>query len=1039
MVEKTAFISKRLVYVFIFILCSKLYPQIQFDHITVNDGLSENNVQCVWQDREGYMWFGTMDGLNKYDGYDIQIFRNNPQDSNSISHNRIFALYDDEQYVYAGTDGLLNKWDKRAQKFSTLDIPVVTAIVEDNNGKIWFGTDGFGLFTLDKHSGEIQNFTYDESNPNSISDNSMLDLYIARDGALWIATSFNGVCKMILNDDQAKFIRYRHDPDDPTSIGSNSVITICQDSTFTIWFGTYDGGLNRLTRENAFERFKHDPDDPNSIPDNRIPTVYYDHPSRSLWVGTYRKGLYQIELHGEEVKKIKKFTHLVDDPQSISENSISTIISDDLGIMWIGTLGGGANLFTPQSIVFKSCEHKTNDPFILNDNKIWSFFENNNGDLWVGTTKGVSFLDRSVPGKNRFVNYDFTSRIHHKDGFQIRAIHEDIPGRLWLAIIGAGLGRFNYQKDELTIYPWQPPVPVVNFPNFYTMYDDTEGNLWLGGNGTGLAKFDKTTEKFSYYSVNREPRKLNESYGWVFSMYQDQSGIFWLGTWGHGLVRLNPETDSLIYHMTQDTLSGSSISHDVVLCVHSCGDSILWLGTYGGGLNHYHIGTGRFSHFTTKDGLPNNVIYGIVDDHHGNLWLSTNQGISCFNPATGQFNNFDISDGLQSNEFNLGAYLKTKDGKIFFGSSRGFNYFYPDQFINPYPPMVKLTGFKINGKEVKTSTPLMFQEELQIAHSDKFITFQFRALHYKRSLKNQHAYFLEGFDEDWIYCAEHNEAVYSSLNPGTYRFRVKVANADGLWNELGASIMLLVHPPFWRTWWFYSLVFMVGSVIITLLYKGRVQYLLNIEQVKTAEREKLCKKMAADFHDELGHRVSKIAFLSKMLSGELRVKTAQASKYLQQIEDNSDMLFKEMKEFVWELDASKNTLYDLLSQIKNFSEQLFEETDIAFEISGLTQDLEQITLPIGWRIHLLRIFKEGLTNILKHAADCRNVTLALSKRDDSFEMVLSDDGPGFDGMYNGHGNGLTNMKKRAAELNATLEISTLLNKGTSVRFFAKLP
>ncbi len=525
---------------------------------------------------------------------------------------------------------------------------------------------------------------------------------------------------------------------------------------------------------------------------------------------------------------------------------------------------------------------------------------------------------------------------------------------------------------------------------------------------------------------------------WITSIKKDHDGFLWLGTWGRGLIKYNPKNgDYRTYRHEPD--NPNSLNDNSVLCIHIDRNNVLWLGSNGGGLNRFNPKTRTFSAFTKRNGLPSNVVYGIAEDGLRRLWLTTNKGLSCFIPENNTFINYDIQDGLVCNEFNMGACFKSSTGELYFGSPKGFNRFLAAHSVNASPPDVVLTSFKKFGQNVFFDTPVPRIKKIILDYRDKMITFGFAALHYKNSAKNRYAYKLNGFDKNWIDNGFKREVTYTNLDPGEYLFMVKAANSDGIWNENGLRITLIITPPFWNTWWFYSLMFFAVMVIVYTIHRIHLARVIKTERMKIAEREHLRKQMAADFHDELGHRVTKIALLSKLLYKDIREQPKKVDEHLEQIRKNADSLFCEMKEFVWKLDSDKDSLYDLMAQLKNFSDTLFEKSDIAFRITGLNKEIEKLRLPMDWRQNLLRIFKEGMHNVLKHADNCKNVSLQIAVVNQTFSLALSDDGQGFKIYDVKGGNGINNMKNRAEKINGLLSIQSEPGKGTRLIFKAKLP
>ena len=504
-----------------------------------------------------------------------------------------------------------------------------------------------------------------------------------------------------------------------------------------------------------------------------------------------------------------------------------------------------------------------------------------------------------------------------------------------------------------------------------------------------VLKFDLLNEDFTYYRhVPGDPYSLKSNTN--FAIFEDKNGIVWIGSNGYGLIKLEPEQNKIIY-------------------------------------------------YTTRDGLPENVILNIVEDNDGFLWLSTNQGISRFDPRTISFKNYDVTDGLQSNAFNLGACFKSSSGELFFGGPNGLNSFFPNNLVNRQPPEIALVNFKMYGKIVNFDKPISQVERIDLSYRENFFTYEFVALHFEDSRKNQYAYKLENFDNDWVNSGYRREAIYTNVPPGNYVFRVKASNSDGVWNEQGIAMKLRISPPYWRTWWFYLISFSLLCIGIGPIIKFRINQALKIEQARSSERDRIQKKLTQDFHDELGNRVSKISLISNLLKTKLQSPAPMINDFISNIIANADSLSAEMREHIWEIDPEKDTLYHLANHLKNFSDKLFELTSIGFQLQGLSPAIESIKLPLEWRQHLIRIFKEGMNNVLKHAEGCKNVTLEFKLENGQLEIILTNDGKGFELKTITLGNGLKNMQERARQIDGALAIVSNIEDGTRIHFRGKLP
>jgi ligand-binding sensor domain-containing protein/serine phosphatase RsbU (regulator of sigma subunit) len=847
--------------------------QFKFDRISLEQGLSQSTVTCILQDRKGFMWFGTQDGLNKYDGYSFTIYKHDPLDPSSLSDNYVRSIYEDKTgTLWIGTfSGGLNRFDRATEQFTHfvhdpkknngLSNNNVQAIHEDRFGMLWIGTER-GLNKLDYAAKQFAHFVNDPNNPNSLSDNDVFSIYEDRLGMLWIGTYNGGLNKFDREAEQ--FIRFVQDPQNPNSLSDNRVRAVHEDHTGALWIGTAGGGLNKLARSEAdtanhntqkFIHFVHDPKNPHSLSDNYVRSIYEDH-TGVLWIGTIGGGLNRLDLGTGQ------FTRFVNDPKnpySLSHDRILSIAEDRSGAMWIGTNGGGLNKFDRSQERFIHFANDPNNANSLNNNNVWAIYEDHVGTLWIGTDGGLNKFDRSTGGFTHFIQD--RQNPHSLSDNRVWSIHEDRLGTLWIGTYGGGLNRFDRDKRQFTRYVNDPGNPhSLSNNNVWAIYEDHLGTLWIGTGGGGLNRFASRsgrgdTEQFTRFVHDpKNPHSLSDDY--VRTIYEDHTGTLWIGAYSGGLNRFDRDAGQFT-RFVHDPMDPHSLSHNAIRSIHESsavknGKATLWIGTAGGGINKLDHGTGQFTCYTEKDGLPNNVVYGIMEDDHGLLWLSTNKGLSRFNPQTKTFRNFDVADGLQSNEFNGGAYYKSRSGETFFGGINGLNVFHPDGIKdNPYVPPVVMTAFKrykdAGAKAIAIAEKGVSERQtLELSHKDNILAFEFAALNFRHSEKNQYAYKLEGFSDQWIQLGAKHDVMFTNLDPGAYTLRVKGSNNDGVWNEEGTSLKIVITPPWWRTGWaytLYALALIVGVFAADRFQRRRV---IQKERAKAEIREAKLQAEAAE-------------------------------------------------------------------------------------------------------------------------------------------------------------------------------------------------
>lgn len=807
--------------------------RIRFDRISLEEGLSQATVWTITQDRQGFLWFGTADGLNKYDGYRFTVYTHDPQNPTSLSDNRIYTIYEDRSgTLWIGTSvGGLNRFDRKKEEFvhyhhdpsdpHSLSNDRVMSVYEDRQGILWVGTSGGGLDQLDRQTQRFRHYRHDPDDPHSLSNNYVFPIREDRNGNLWVGTA-DGL--NLYDRENDRFFQYKHDSTDANSLSHDLINAIHEDRSGNLWIGT-DDGLNRLVLEGPsdgngqddqavrFVRYKRDPSNPKSLSSSVIWAIYEDRAS-SLWVGTSAGGLNRFEPGGNTFLTYKNDPY---DPNSLSNNSVRSIYEDDSGALWVGTNSGGLNRLSRLREKFLHYRYDPLNENSLSSDRVYAIFEDHLGDFWIGTVdSGLNRLDRET---EMFTDYksdpaDPGSLSENS----VLSIYEDRAGTLWVGTFAGGVNRFDRRTGKFFRYKNDPADPhSLSDDRVRAIIEDRSGKLWLGTYG-GLNMLDRHRSRFTRYRHDPDdPNSLSNDR--VRCLFEDSAGRLWVGTYG-GLNRFEPESESFV-HYRHDPGVPNSLSNNSVLSIYEDASGAIWVGTFGGGLNRLDVAAGKFTYFSEKDGLPNNVVCGILGDSQGNLWLSTNKGLSKFNPKARTFRNYDVNDGLQSNEFNTGAYFKSRNGELAFGGINGFNLFRPELIKDdPYVPAVVITAVKKFGEAFHTD--ISDSISIEISYRDKYLEFEFVALDYRNPQKNRYAYIMEGFDDDWTLAGPDRDARYTNLDPGEYVFRVKGSSSDGVWNEEGISVRVVVRPPFWREAWFISLCGVSLLGIGFVLYRVRV-------------------------------------------------------------------------------------------------------------------------------------------------------------------------------------------------------------------------
>ncbi len=746
--------------------------------------------------------------------------------------------------MWIGTfNGGLNRYTLQQHQFaryrhfpadtSTLSSDIIYCVIQDRNGTIWVGTEN-GLNKLmvrpDGTSAFVRHF-HDANDPTSLTNNLIRSMCLDSTGNLWIGTDsgLNVLRAEEVDDAQPRFLHYQHDARNPASLSHDTVRTLYVDRSGEVWVGT-EHGLNRVLgsaqdpRSVTFRRFVSDSGTPGSLSNDEVYAILEDN-AGVFWLGTDGGGLNRFD---PETGKFNSYVNDPHNPNTLSYNEIRSLYQDRSGVLWVGTYGGGVNKVDVRKRQFALYRNDPDDANTLNENIVWSIYEDRDGILWIGTHGGG--LNRFDRRSNRFTAYrtDRRSPNSLSNDF-VRLVVGDPSGDLWIGTNGGGICRFNVRTRQFTRYRHSPDDSTsISHDEIRAMYLDRNGILWIGTNGGGLNSFDTRAKQGArpvFNHFRRDPARngsLSDDY--VRAIHEDASGVFWIGTQGGGLNKFERSSGTFT-HFRADPARPDALNNDFIFCIHEDKKGVFWLGTWGGGLNRFDPATGKFAHFTTRDGLPSDAIYGILEDDSGNLWFSTNNGLVRFSPLTNQIRNYTIRDGLQNNEFNGGSFYKSTDGEMFFGGISGFNAFFPDRIRdNPYVPPIIITSFRKLNKEIRLDRPLSELSDLTLSYRDYVFSFEFSALDYTAPEKNQYAYKMEGLHDDWIFTsAKKRFAQYSTLPPGSYIFRVKGSNNDGVWNNEGVALHIVITPPYWETWWFRILVIFSILGLSFIFYRRRLK------------------------------------------------------------------------------------------------------------------------------------------------------------------------------------------------------------------------
>ncbi|MGB5530535.1 MAG: two-component regulator propeller domain-containing protein [Ignavibacteriaceae bacterium] len=1055
---------------------------LPFGKITGEDGLSNSYVNCLLQDSFGFIWFGTDDGLNRYDGYKIKVYRNNPDDSTSISDNIIWALFEDGSgYIWVGTKGgKLNKYNPFLDRFEHWDMDsnataelIITFIFEDNNNFIWIGTYRDGLYRLNQTQNKFDHWGNNSDSIKVLSGNFVTSVLEDNYKNIWVAT-YDGLDKYTPDNTEKPFTKFYKNSGNTDTLSNNPIWYLSKSSFYknSIWIGN----LNGLTKFDPMNEEFSQVTLPKSFNlqfgSSVSSIVEENNPNEKiLWIGTYG-GLVRNNLTtGVNQRFVKAEKNL----SGLLSNQVNDLIIDKSGVIWIAT-DNGLNFYSPkhskfnfQSSQFFSPEESSG---ILNDN-IRAITQTDNETVWFGTDEGLTGINNIKESFSLFNNPELIS-------LNIWSLYSGNSGNLWIGTYGQGLKELDIKTNKLK--SWNVRNPEFNalaFDYVMTILQDANGMIWIGFWGGGLARLNPSNSEIEYWRNEiSDPRSL--SFNDVWMLYQDRKGRIWIGTNGGGLDLFDYETNNF-YHWRSETKNKSSLSSNNIYSIcesisgNRSGDqTILWIGT-ANGLNKFVIKNDsgssnnselevKIASYTVSNGLPDNAIESILEDENGNLWLGTSSGISFFNVEKETFINYNSADGLNGSPTNSSSAFMTKDGLMLFGCTKGLNYFYPDKIKqSTFSPPVVITDFEIfnqpaGSKNLSSLNSAIFNsKEVTLSYNQNDFSFQFTSLDYNAPELNQYAYMLEGFDDEWIFSGTRRFVTYTNLDAGEYIFRVKATNSDGVWNETDTHLSIIINPPFWETWWAYTIYFLtlIGTLAFirafelkrrqkkeeerlrrereaALLREAKLKA-VTIEQEKELEKQKIRNRIAQDLHDEIGSNLSSISLMSELIQKAEKADPESIEK-IKRIHKVAKGSSQAMRDIVWLTNPSSDSLRDLIAKMREVADNTLGKFNLNFIYP---KEVADVNLLPETKRNIFFIYKETLNNIVKHA-EAKSVEIRFEIENSQIFLSIRDDGKGFDTSSSSGGNGLKNIKSRAKEISADLKFESTPGKGTILDLTANI-
>ena len=940
--------------VFIAQIAAASSSNIRFQRYSLEQGLSQEAVFSMLQDSTGFMWFGTQEGLNRFDGYQFRTFHHDPDDINSLAGDAVYAMIEDHRgKLWLGTDGGgLNHFDPKTETFSRfnksshgLSSDRINVIFEDQNRVLWVGTYNGGLNRFDENTQTFESFRHDKADPKSLNHDNVRAIHQDHRGRLWVGTD-QGIS--LFDPAGKRFNSFNGYESAPQALKTNSIRSIFSDRQNRLWVGTHENGLIRIDGDRQYLQFRHEPDNNASLCHNRVRDIFEDNKGL-LWVATDDGLCLWQPASGNFVR----YRHDPQDLYSIGDNRTLSLYQDKGGVLWLGTFGGLNKWSATGFVHFRQDSSSGN---ALSSNIITAFEQSHDGDIWVGSYDGLNRFNRET---NTFTTMKSEpGQQHSLSDNRIMSLFTDADGSLWIGTRGKGLDHFDPVSGQFRHYRHDENTPhSLSADGITDILADNHGSLWVGTYGGGLNRFNRESGTFEHFR-HRDGDSDSLSTDRILTLHQSRDGSLWIGTEGGGLNRLDISTGKFTRYRHQSGDS-KSLSNDTPLSILEDRGGDLWVGTWGGGLNRWRAedrlaGQVRFKRYGKKQGFLSSVIYDIVADGQGDLWLSTNRGLTRFDPVAEQVTSYDVSHGLQDNEFNHNAAFISDDGQLFFGGSQGFNAFYAEDIgANSHRPPVVLTGLLKLNQKTAAGDALLAIDNLEFDYKDYVVAFEFSGLDFNAPQKNRYQYKLEGFDENWIDIGNTRRTTFTNLPAGNYVFRVKASNNDGVWNEEGLALKLKVTPAPWKSWWAYSsyalLVFSLLSAYIRAHLRKlaeKAEYSRHLEnqvKLRTAELTEANRALAeAKEAAESGNR-AKGAFIATM-SHELRTPMTSIIGFAESILEDA-VNPEEGKRRIHKIIRNANHLLQLMNNVLDISKievKHLELEQILVSVPRLLQELEEL-------------------------------------------------------------------------------------------------
>jgi ligand-binding sensor domain-containing protein/two-component sensor histidine kinase len=998
-------------------------PPLYFEKLTTQNGLSHDHVNCILQDRRGFIWLGTDDGLNRYDGNNFEIYRHEPNNPATISGNMITDMVEDPQGILwiATADGGLSKYDYRlppARQFKqykhipgdTNSIPVnlINTLLFDPFGYLWLGTGGYRLVRFHPKNEQFDRLLFQGTR-------TILDLSLDATGTLWAGREGGGILKVDTRTLKDTMDRRYYDL--YAKLPHKSVTALYTDKEQNTWFGSWDKVLYRRQPGSGSDEVFQQTAAGTSFTNDEI-DCFAEDGQGFLWMGGRYNGLQIYD------KKTGRFYHYPHDPRrdgTVADNRINCLYTDRAGIIWVGT-GKGVSIHHPQQQQFT----QTFLPDYANKEiTIYDFHKLKNGDLLIGSSEGI-YIQHA--GDHTF---EHRPVLFKGNKLHVTKFFADGDSAFYIGT-DYSLFKYNLTNNRIALLPNTDKDQVMNKiieSRVVSIVKDSIENhpvLLVAPYGHFLAYYD--LQDLHWVSRRDTVRKILERFNLqenlIRKIYKDRHGGLWLATAKRGLGEWTRRSVPWVEHLTNHPMRSNTISSDNVYDIADDAQGNLWISTFGGGLNYFNTTTKTFMHIPAT----NNLLEGIQVDAAGNVWMISNGDVHKYDVLRRSYTSFELPD-IEKSGGVKGNIYKDPQGKMYIAGINYFITFDPLAIRDVKPaPQVVFTDFKIFNQSF---SHLLAQEKITLQYNQNYFTISFAAPDFSTSRNVQYAYKLDGRDDDWIPVGNRNFEQFSNLPGGEYIFKVRATNNAGIWNNYIAAIRIVIIPPFWKTAWFYGMCLLVTGLIIYAIYRYRINELLK--------RQAIRNKIAQDLHDNVGSTLSSISIYSQVAKiYNQQERTGDLQQTLDKISVTSSEMISEMSDIVWAINPRNDSMDTILQRMESYAKPLLTTQGIAFHFST-DPAVKHINLEMTRRKNFYLIFKEAVNNALKYAKN-RNLWVTIHVRNHQLELMVKDDGVGFDtekvhihASQSLSGNGLRNMEMRTKEMKGTCIVSSVPGKGTTIK------